>query len=119
MQLISITTLCFFKLQIPLGIIQHNENQLDEMSQIMECLHKYVPSESHNEQFELPSGNELTVKYDKMLHILVGGDQLTVARMRSVQETLHNSNSASERLEGLVPVVEDWHAKVIFLKVSN
>ena len=85
----------------------------------MECLHKYVPSESRNEQFELPSGNELTVTYNKMLHTLIGGDQLTVARMRSVQETLQNSNSPKERLEGLIPVVEDWNAKVIFLKVSN
>lgn len=105
--------------QIPLGIILRNENKLDEMTEIMEHLHKYVPFETCAEQFQLASGEELTIASNKMHHILIGGDQLTVARIRSVQEGLLNSNSPRERMEGLVPVVEDWHAKVIFLKVRS
>ena len=106
--------------QIPLGIILRNENKLDEMAEIMEHLHKYVPFETCTEQqFQLASGEELTIASNKMHHILIGGDQLTVARIRSVQEGLLNSNSPRERMEGIVPVVEDWHAKVIFLKVRS
>ncbi|KAL5467031.1 hypothetical protein EMCRGX_G031198 [Ephydatia muelleri] len=102
---------------IPLGVILKNENQVDEMGQIMEILHKYVPCQQSSDEIELASGQLLSVKYTKFLHILMGGDQLTVSRMRSVHEGLENSNCPRERLEGLVPVVEDWHAKVIFLKV--
>ena len=104
-------------LQIPLGVILKNENQVDEMGQIMEILHKYVPCQQSTDEIELASGQMLSVKYTKFLHILMGGDQLTVSRMRSVHGGLENSNCPRERLEELVPVVEDWHAKVIFLKV--
>ena len=40
-----------------------------------------------------------------------GGDQLTAARVRSSQKVRCNSHRGCDRLEGLVPVVEDWHAK--------
>ena len=33
------------------------------------------------------------------------------------QTVLGNSHNESDCLEGLVPVVEDWHAKVTFMKV--
>ena len=84
------------------------------MGQIMEILHKYVPCQQSTDEIELASGQMLSTKF---LHILMGGDQLTVSRMQSVHGGLENSNCPRERLEGLVPVVEDWHAKVIFLKV--
>ena len=49
----------------------------------------------------------------------MGGDQLTVSRMQSVNGGLDNSNCPGERLEGLVPVIENWLAKVIFFKGMN
>jgi len=54
---------------------------------------------------------------DHFQHILFGGDQLTVARARGAQGILSNSHTGFDRLEGLVPVVEDWHAKVCILEV--
>ena len=53
------------------------------------------------------------------LFIITGGDQLTVARSRSCKRIRSNSTRGRDRLEGLVPVVEDWHAKVSFLDVRN
>ena len=47
-----------------------------------------------------------------------GGDQLTVARARGAQGQRENSNSGEKRLEGLVPVVEDWHTQMNLLIVS-
>lgn len=47
----------------------------------------------------------------------IGGDQLTAARGRSSQRVRSNSERGIDRLEGLVPVVEDWHAKGSFLTV--
>ena len=47
-----------------------------------------------------------------------GGDQMTVARTRGTQRIRSNAERGKERLEGLVPVIEDWHAKMCFLGVS-
>lgn len=55
----------------------------------------------------------------QLAYILTGGDQLTVARSRSCQRIRSNSTRGKERLEGLVPIVEDWHAKVSLLGVST
>lgn len=52
------------------------------------------------------------------LHIhVLGGDQLTATRARGCQRIRSNSTRGKDRLEGLVPVVEDWHAKVSILGV--
>ena len=41
---------------------------------------------------------------------LFGGDQLTACRCRGAQSARINDDDTAERLIGLVPVVEDWHA---------
>lgn len=56
--------------------------------------------------------------YMYVLHTsLAGGDQLTAARARGSQQIRCNSERGKDRLEGLQPVVEDWHAKVCLLGV--
>lgn len=52
-------------------------------------------------------------------HILIGGDQLTAERIRGAQSMRRNSTHAAGRLEGFIPVSEDWHAKVCFLEVCT
>jgi len=42
--------------------------------------------------------------------ILIGGDQLTVARMRGVQVLRDTHAKRVEQFEGLIAVIEDWHA---------
>lgn len=49
----------------------------------------------------------------------VGGDQMTVSRVRGMRRIRSNSARGKDRLEGLYPMVEDWHAKVIFLEVCG
>lgn len=49
---------------------------------------------------------------------LLGGDQLTTARVRGCQRICSNSEREADRLKGLVGAVEDWHAKQSFLGVS-
>ena len=49
-----------------------------------------------------------------MQPVLLGGDHLTAARARGANKT---KDAPTSRLEGLVPVAEDWHTKVIFLEV--
>ena len=56
--------------------------------------------------------------YFRIDFLLIGGDQMTAARTRGSKRIRSNSLRGKERLEGLVPVVEDWHAKVCLLGVS-
>lgn len=42
---------------------------------------------------------------------------MTTKRARAGDRIRNNSITAANRLEGLLPVTEDWHAKVVFLKV--
>ena len=57
---------------------------------------------------------------EKLFHeILLGGDQLTVARARGSITARQDHRTRRECLEGLFPVIEDWHAKQCLLKVFN
>ncbi len=48
---------------------------------------------------------------------LFGGDQLTVVRARGAIE-LHSLHAkAVDHLEGVMPVVEDWHVRMTLMKV--
>ena len=49
--------------------------------------------------------------------ILFSGDQLTVARGRGAKRAKVNLPSPISRFDGLVPVCEDWHTKVVLLEV--
>ncbi len=94
-----------------------NENKLDEMSKIMESLHKYVPTRTSEGNLTLPNGESLTYDNTKFFEILFGGDQLTVARASGVEALRVGHETAHDRLDGLVPIMKDWHARGILLKV--
>ena len=78
----------------------------------MEKLHEYVPAKSVT--------NEVSGDEDYLYHkLLLGGDQLTIAHSRSSISIRADHDLAREHLEGLLPVVEDWHTKMTLVKVSN
>ena len=100
-------------LQVPLGVLLKSEQTIPEMVEIMDTLEQYVPKTSMDVTF-----SNLTHTQDYVLPILLGGDQLTCARARGCKRARMNGNSCTERLDGLVPCCEDWHAKVLLLSVS-
>ena len=51
--------------------------------------------------------------------VLLGGDQLTVKRVRSAIAQQSNSEDVRGRLQGLIPVAQDWHAGMCFLQVRS
>lgn len=108
--------------QVPLGVILKNENVLNEMVQILDRLHNYVPMTQTEQEFDVVHDDDdvehLSITVDHFHHILLGGDQLTVARVRGCQRIRNNSESGRACLEGLLPVAEDWHSKMCYLKVS-
>ena len=64
----------------------------------MSHLHKYVPKKAAG----------------KFYPIIFGGDQLTNERATGAQDTKLQSTEQHEKLKGLIPVVEDWHAWMRF-----
>ena len=81
-------------------------------------LHEYVPSKPVIESFSLFAGESDVEFDDKIFHqILLGGDQLTIARACGSIDALQDHITWRELLEGLLPVIEDWHAKQCLLKV--
>ena len=41
--------------------------------------------------------------------VLLGGDQLTAARVRGAKKTKVSDEVPANKLEGIIPVAEDWH----------
>ena len=104
-------------------MILKNENVLNEMVEVLDELHKYVPTKQTTEEFEVVHGEDevehLTLNVDHFHQILLGGDQLTIAQVRGSQRIRNNSENGIACLEGFFPVVEDWHTKMCYMKVSH
>ena len=101
MQLLNISS------KVPLGVCLQNENKLDEMGKILYHYMTLVPSEC---EVLLPNGSSILVDNTQFHSILFGGDQLTVARIRGTKALRDTEENPVHRLEGVTPVIEDWHA---------
>ena len=86
----------------------------------MAHLQQYVPLTTvEDEEVDPWDGETVKIFIDNFHYILFGGDQLTVERAIGAKNSKKNENRGLEQLEGLVPVIEDWHAKVCMLKVCH
>ena len=105
--------------QVPLGVIPKDENKLKEMVQILGHLHQYVPQLEFEEQtFVSETDEKLTVCKAATHNIMLGGDQLSKVRATSAIKIKANAEKPSKRLEGFIPTVEDWYAKLTLMEVS-
>jgi L1 cell adhesion molecule like protein len=104
-------------------VLPFNEIEYQDMMKILEHIQTYSPSKQVEREFAVPgkTGEEATISIkDKQYAMtLVGGDQLTVARMRGAQRIRGNSENSEERFDGVLPVAEDWHAKICFMEVME
>ena len=90
----------------------------DDMADILNHLQQYVPMNSIKGEIVDPDDGEVVkITVDEFHYTLFGGDQLTAERATGAKRSLTNENRGRDRLEGLVPVIEDWHANVCLLKV--
>ena len=101
-------------MQVPLGVIFKNEN---EMVDIMDHLNQYVPTEVTHTTVQMPGRAPKRMQINTMHKVLIGGDQLMVARMEGAKSMREDSQHDAGRLDGFIPVVEDWHTKVCLLEV--
>lgn len=95
-----------------------NENKTDEMVDIVSHLHQYIPKKSYTEEKLLSTGEFVELEQTSFHRILLGGDQLTAARVRGAQASKQNAETPSKKLKGVVAAVEDWHTKANFMGVS-
>lgn len=109
----------FILMQVPLGIIMKNENELDQMVDILVGLHQYVPVREFPSTSASTDPDKETDSTDILHKLLIGGDLLTAIRAKGAQRIRRNSECPVGRLEGFIPVVEDWHAKVCLLEVCD
>ena len=87
--------------QVGLGVLDENEASTEGIVKVMQHLHKYVPGHGT----------------DKVVPILSGGDLLTAEREQNAQEQESDGRTPTDRLEGLVPTIEDMHTYGNFLGV--
>ena len=100
-----------------MGILLFNENKIEEMTKIMQIIHSnYVPTNEWKEDCTI-NGTEISIPKACVHPILFGGDQLTAARARGAKRAKGNSITASSRLDGLIPVAEDWHTRLNYMGV--
>ena len=89
----------------------------EDMVDILEHYKKYVPCKTVILSEPIP-GTDCT-EDKEYVHTLIGGDYLSVARARGAQHIRRTSELEIYRLDGLLPVTEDWHAKVCLLEVCK
>ena len=77
----------------------------------------FVPTLASQQQVVLPNGSAIQVDNTQFYPILFGGDQLTVARIRGTKTLRDTQDKPADRFEGIIPIVEDWHARMGLLKV--
>lgn len=87
------------------------------MTQILEHYHQYIPTLAAKGHHSLPDGEVLGFDDTRFPPIFLGGDQLSVARARGSQALGLSHNTPHDRLEGIIPVVEDWHTRTL-MRVS-
>ncbi|XP_071137079.1 uncharacterized protein [Mytilus edulis] len=87
---------------IPLGILEKDENIMEQMIEIMEHLQQYVP----------------TTENGKMIPLLLGGDALSVERGDGAQRARQDARTPEQRLDGYLWKSEDWHGHIISLQES-
>lgn len=99
-----------------------NENKIDEMVAILHEIHKYIPTIEKTTALQVVVDGQ--VQNEQVLNVschqvLLGGDQLTSKRARSAIAQRSNSEDARGKLEGFVPVSQDWHAGMCFMQVQQ
>ena len=77
------------------------------MYEIMQHCQSYVPK----------IAQETVTNAIPYFRLLSGGDALTCARQRGLQKIMENSDNQLMKCDGLVPIIEDWHTKVVLLEV--
>ena len=96
------------------GTLFKDEKKYDEMVDIMD----YVQDQMRRYYGEaLKDNQDELAEVLKQLLVIFSGDQLTRERAHGSQLVRDGCATKAERLQQILPVVENWHAKQTFLKM--
>ena len=102
-------------------MLLYSEVEYSDMMKLLEHVQQYSASKKVVEELQVPNpggqSSVLKVEDDQLVMTVVGGDYLTATRMRGAQRIRGNSETGADLFDGLLPVAEDWHAKVCLLEV--
>lgn len=87
----------------------------EEMTEILAHMQRYVPCKGIVKTWDMEPYTQTDYQF---VTTLVGGDQLSTAHARGCISIQDNAENNFDKLRGLLPVIEDWHAKVCFMQVS-
>lgn len=96
------TCMGFVHMQVPLGVITENEQEIEGMIEILTRLQQYVPKKESGDPVE----------------IFFAGDQLTCERVRGAKRARMQSEDPQEQFATMIEMPGDWHALVTFYQVS-
>jgi len=91
-------------LQVNLGVLKKNEQYNADMADILEYAHTFVPKDEE--------GNPAQ-------QLFFEGDYLTFERAKVAVSSKSNSNTASQRLDGLIVKAAEFHNQAELLKVCG
>ena len=97
-------------MQIPLGVLPKQETLYDDMIDILEHYKQYLPSKTVQLNEKIPGSDD--TEDAAYIKTLLGGDYLSVARVRGAQSIRRTAELEKHRLDMFLPTVEDWHAKL-------
>ena len=84
------------------------------MLDILQTIHdEYIPVGRNTDRL---TGEETVEVLEK---VFFGGDQLTEERATNVRDARSDGDNEFERLQGVIPKVEDWHASRILYQVKR
>ena len=78
-----------------------------------------VANEVQRELVDPETEEVMTIEDHSFVTTLVGGDQLTTARACGALLIQEDCDLGKDRLDELLPVTEDWHAKRNLMKVTT
>ena len=90
-----------------LGVLRKNEQYEEEMVDLLEWLHRYVPGHDEENVEAVP------------VKTLNGGDYLTYERHQGAQSSMQDARTPSTQLSGLLGKFEDFHTQCEWLKVNK
>ena len=100
-------------MQVPLGVLPKSEISYADMVEILEHYQQYIPHGNVN--VNVPGSTETVDK--QYITTLIVRDYLSASRARGGQIIRSNSEFQEHGLGGIMPVAEDWHAKVCLMEV--
>ena len=99
---------------MPLGVLLYNEKKWGKFLKNI-CLLYQQWKQCNKLYYQMEVRLKLTIPSFTLF--LFGGDQLTAARIRGTKILRDTQDKPTERFEGILPIVEDWHARMALLKV--